>query len=85
MTIRMILDELTRYYAFETGATDSGVKDDVRRAELVKLWRASLALKEYREEEARWFRDNFLSEPAIAGFYGMEDLIEFWNWLEDLD
>ena len=83
MNVADILKELAGFYAYETGCTDSGVKDDQRRTELVAELRNAMELPDYRQEEAAWFKGYFLSEEAIADGYGVEDAYVFYRWLEN--
>ena len=84
MKLEDILTELVGFYAYETGSTDSGVKDDLRRGELAAAYLKAVEpdTKETRDAESRWFREYWLSEDAIEQGYGIEDATEFFAWLE---
>ena len=84
MTTAEILTELVGHYAYDQGATDSGVHDTTRKVELTKLWREAFNLESYRREAAEWNLCHWLSDEAIEQGYGMEDAVEFYQWLEDL-
>ncbi len=84
MNVGDILEELVGYYSYESGATDSGVKDDRRRDELAKMWRTCLEADNYRHKEALWFREYWLSDERIEQGYSVECVVRFFHWLEDL-
>ena len=79
--LRKALDGL---FAYDGGATDSGIHDEGLRA------RCITALKEHRAAAEQWrpfvarlVRDMWLSDEAIGQGYGLEDALEFTEWLEE--
>jgi len=81
-------DDLIGIFAYDTGAVDSGIHDEVLRGELISWIGKELSKP---ENEHRIFpkifdalvRDYFLSDKALAQGYGLEDVREFINWLDD--
>lgn len=83
MTLDAVLTELVGHYAYDTGATDSGVRDACRKIQLVALWRGHAKAAGYDKLEAEWARGYWLSDEAIGRGYGVADLTKFFRWLED--
>lgn len=83
MTVDEILTELVGHCAYDTGCRDSGVHDLRRQRVLATALRYLMQQDDYRALEARWFRDYWLSEEAIAQGYGMKDVLQFCRWLEN--
>ena len=68
-------------FAYDSGCTDSGIHDEVLRAELVhKLHNMS---KEDLLGLSRFVREQYLSEDALSQGYTLEDVAEFIHWLDD--
>lgn len=77
MDANKILTELVDYYAYDTGCTDSGIKNDCRKQELLDLL---VTLDD--EDISKWYREYWLSDEAISQGYGIEDAVSFYNWSE---
>lgn len=85
MTVAEILTELVGHYAYDGGATDSGVSDPKRLAELRALWRTAVEadLDDYQMAEALWVREYWLSDEALKAGYRVEDVLGFCRWMEE--
>jgi len=81
--LRKALDGL---YAYDTGATDSGIKDESLRQQCIDAIKA-IPVGPHELVPRLWLsrliRDMFLSEEALAQGYGIEDAMSFLRWLED--
>jgi hypothetical protein len=75
-------DLLLALSAFDTGSTDSGIRDDGAKARLGAALRA-LPDAVFRVELGRRLREWFLSDEALEAGYGAEDVVEFCEWLRD--
>ncbi|MCU5414772.1 MULTISPECIES: hypothetical protein [Bacillus] len=73
-----ILDGL---YAFDTGSTDSGIKDEFLRMKVIE-YLESLDQEEFRIIMSNFIRDYFVSHEAIKKGYGIEDVVSFVKWLD---
>jgi hypothetical protein len=80
-TVPDILEELVDHHAGEDQT--NGVRDSVREAELMDELRGEMEKPDYREAEARWFRERYLSDKAVKAGRGMEDAAGFYEWLQD--
>lgn len=73
-------DALDGLFAYDEGATDSGIHDEL----LKKRCRHEL---ETRSEDRIWItkliRDMWMSDEALELGYGIEDALDFVNWLRD--
>ena len=75
-------NDLIGLFAYDGGATDSGIHDEVLRAELIAGMKA-MSEDEFRLGMSRFVQEHFLSEDALAKRYGIEDVVEFVRWLGD--
>jgi hypothetical protein len=81
------LDDLEAIHAYDTGARDSGLHDERRRAEVAQAlddanpWEDA----EARADLSRWVASAYLSEEAIRKGYGWEDALEYLRWINDGD
>lgn len=66
-------------HAHDIGCSDSGIHDEALR-ERVK---AELARPHSKARLAYVTRDLFLTDDAIGEGYGLEDLVEFIEWLKE--
>ena len=79
-------DTLDGLYAYDGGATDSGIHDEALRQKCIA---AIKAIPRGPHEIvpriwlSRLIRDMWLSEDALAEGYGIEDVVKFIFWLED--
>jgi hypothetical protein len=78
MTGDELRDALDGLYAYDAGATDSGIRDEDLRA------RCIARLSEMHPGEIRaMIREMWLSPEAASAGYGTEDAEEFRLWLRD--
>jgi hypothetical protein len=78
------LTESVGWYAYDQGATDSGIHDDLAKDAFFD-WLHEFA-KDTETERltlSRWIRDYWLSEEALAQGYGIEDVKSYLEWLCD--
>lgn len=75
-------DLIDGLYAYDTGCTDSGIRDEDRRRGQIDIL-AGMTEDEIRCEVSRYLRDGYLSEAQLAEGYGWEDALAFCKWLED--
>lgn len=68
--------------AYDSGATDSGIKDDEMR-EAVRSYLKGLPEAERRRVLAVLGRDR-LTDEAIAAGYGLADVVDLYHWLDGL-
>lgn len=71
-------DALEGLYAYDQGATDSGIHDEALREKCKARLQTVEGLW-----LARWARDHFLSERALDQGYRLEDVRGFIEWLSD--
>jgi hypothetical protein len=69
-------------FAYDTGATDSGIKDEHLRAKVINCMQ-NLSEDELRIFLSNYIRERFLSSSAIANGYGIEDVKAFIEWLDE--
>lgn len=82
MTVQELWDALHDIYAYDIGATDSGIKDErLARRCIERL--SQMSTDEIKDAMARDLRDRYLSDEAIAQGYGAEDVAEFVRWFDD--
>lgn len=83
MTDEDIKDALDGLFAYDTGCVDSGIKDERLRArviaELNKDWGSDM----YSKRLARIAREMFLTDEAIELGYGLQDLRQFLEWIDE--
>lgn len=82
MEYEALKDALDGLHAYDTGAVDSGIHDEVLR-EKVKAYLQSLPSKEHRTLLARLTWDLCLSPASIEHGYGPEDAKEFLVWMDE--
>jgi hypothetical protein len=76
-----LFDALNGLFAYDTGCTDSGVKDETLRAKVVSYLN-SLSEDEFRITLSIFIREAFVSEEAINEGYGIEDVKSFIEWMD---
>jgi hypothetical protein len=76
-----LFDQLEAIFAYDQGATNSGVHDEQLRRRLCEEFDA-LSEEEARLRLSRWIRDGLLGEKALAEGYGWEDARDFLNWID---
>ncbi len=86
MTEQELRDALDGLYAYDGGATDSGIHDEVLRQKCITTIKA-MPLKPGELVPRLWLsrliRDMWLSEEVLEQGYGIEDAISFLRWLEE--
>jgi len=82
MSYEDLKDALDGLFAYDTGCTDSGIKDEVLRGQ-VKTHLRSLPVDEHRALVAKLTVDMWLSEKALEQGYGAEDAKAFLTWLDE--
>lgn len=84
MTDDELRDALEGLFAYDEGATDSGIHDEGLRKRCMQEVEERKALGETlpRLLVSRMVRDMWLSEEALAQGYGIEDAIGFTEWLD---
>ena len=78
----ILTENLDKLYAYDTGCTDSGIKNEGLRNTMINC------IKNLPEDEFRIFitlyvRDKFLTSEAIKEGYGLEDVKKFIEWLDE--
>lgn len=66
-------------FAYDTGCTDSGIKDELLR-ERVKYSLSIMEDVEFRLFISRYIREYYLSETSLENGYGIEDVSAFIKW-----
>ncbi|MGG4288385.1 hypothetical protein ABEW81_11365 [Priestia megaterium] len=69
-------------FAFDTGCTDSGFKDEELRKEVIE-YLSSLEDNDFRIILSTYIREYFVSEKAVKQGYGIEDVANFIEWLSE--
>ena len=77
-----LADALSGLAAYDHGATDSGVRDDVMK-QAAKDYLKSLGKDALRLQIGKIVRSLFLSDDALEAGYGLADVKEFLGWLQD--
>lgn len=75
-------DALEGMFAYDTGATCSGIHDPSLKSR-AKYYLETLRPLDHRAVLAKMITELWLSEQAIKIGYGPEDAYEFLRWLED--
>lgn len=86
MTEGELTDALIGIYAYDTGGTDSGIKNEDLRAKCLQALRdAPRRPGELVAQRiiGRMVRELFLTEEALEQGYGIEDAVKFAHWLDD--
>lgn len=76
-----LFDVLDGLYAYDTGSTDSGIKDENLRQEIIG-YLESLDDNEFRITMSKFIREYFISDEALKKGYGIEDVAAFIKWLD---
>jgi hypothetical protein len=82
MEITKLYDALDGLCAYDTGATDSGIKDDNLRSE-VKGYLKGLDKDQFRMVISSFIRESFLTETRLQQGYGIKDVVAFIEWLDE--
>lgn len=75
--LRRALDGL---FAYDGGCVDSGIHDNALKEQCKSVLRSKNGSREFF---TRLIRDMWMSEEALNDGYGIEDALEFVEWLED--
>jgi hypothetical protein len=83
-----IFDLISGFLAYDMGATDSGIRDDAKKAALIKWLKLQLDKPENAHRITPKILDRFVAEyyfapAALEQGYGLEDCRSFMRWLED--
>lgn len=78
-----LLDELEAHFAYDMGATDSGVRDYIRRNAILKDIK-SFSDKDVTRCLSLWIANRYLSEDALGVGFSWEDAREFLSWWLEL-
>ena len=81
MTELELFDALDGLYAYDSGATDSGIRDEGLK-EKVKTHLEDMEDEAFRITMSMHIRECFVSEEAIKQGYGIEDVKAFIDWLD---
>lgn len=83
MDDKELRDALDGLFAYDTGSTDSGIRDEGLRQRCVAelQQRAAPGETAARLFLSRMIRDMWLSDEALEQGYGIEDALEFTDWL----
>ena len=68
--------------AYDIGCTDSGIKDEGLRQEVIN-YLESLREDEFRLIISEFIREHYLSDETLKQGYGIKDVKEFIEWLSD--
>ncbi|WP_025909345.1 hypothetical protein [Priestia flexa] len=82
MEQKKLFESLDGLFAYDTGCTDSGIKDEQLREEITDYLH-SLEDDDFRITLSTYIREYYVSEKAVEQGYGIEDVAEFINWLSD--
>jgi ribosomal protein S25 len=77
-----LFDSLDGLFAYDSGCTDSGIKDEAHREE-VKSYLNSLDDNEFRTILSEFVRERYLTDKALEQRYGIEDVANFIRWLSE--
>jgi hypothetical protein len=80
--ITNIFNTIDGLFAYDQGSLDSGIKDNDLKNELIVIIK-SLSEDNQRKLFAEYAR-TFLTNEATEAGYGIEDVIEFHEWIKDL-
>lgn len=85
MTDDELRDALDGLFAYDSGAADSGIRDEDLRARCIKTMaqRRALGPDPWRIWLGHMIRQMWLSDQSLAQGYGAEDAMQFAGWLED--
>ena len=78
MTPEELGDAMDGLYAYDEGATDSGIHNEALRQRVITELQAMDS-----KWLSRWIRDAMLSEEALEQGYGIADVRSFLEWLRD--
>ena len=77
-----LFSSLDGLFAYDAGCTDSGIKDEQLREEVINYLH-SLEDDEFRITLSTYLRKYYVSEEAVEQGYGIEDVANFIEWLSD--
>lgn len=83
MKTAKLIDALDGLFAYDTGATDSGIHDEDLRTQCINELQRRLDQDDGRVLMSRLLRDMWLSDDMLAQGYGYEDMLRFVEWLDD--
>lgn len=83
MKTAKLIDALDGLFAYDTGATDSGIHDEDLRAQCIEELQRRINQDDGRIFMSSLLRDMFLSDDMLVKGYGYEDLLRFVEWLDE--
>ena len=82
MELNMLEDALIGLCAYDEGAVDSGIHDEILRQKCVDCLNA-MDGPTFSQVISRLVRESFLSEKALELRYGIADALGFTSWLNE--
>lgn len=82
MTPDDLYDALSGLHAYDSGCVSSGIHDELLR-ERAKTYLKGLDETALRLVLSRFVRDMYLMEEALSQRYGIEDVKDFIDWLDE--
>lgn len=73
---------LDTLFAYDTGSTDSGIKDEQLRKKIIYDLE-NMDDNNFRIFISKYIRNKFLSDAALSEGYGLEDVKTFIDWLDE--
>lgn len=85
MTDEELKDALDGLHAYDSGCTDSGIKDELLRERVKAEVAKDLGqFGGFGKRISRLARELYLSDEAIEQGHTLESVVEFARWLDDL-
>lgn len=76
MDYENIFQNIDKLFAYDTGCTDSGIKNEELRQQIIQYIK-TLSDDGFRIFMSNYIRERFVSEDAIKSGYGIEDIKSF--------
>ena len=77
-----LFEALDGLYAYDQGATDSGIHDEALKRQVFTFLHL-MSYDQFRITLTKFIRDWFVCEEAVELGYGIEDVVDFTKWLGD--
>ena len=81
MTDEELFDYLDGMFAYDTGCIDSGIKDEIKRQDIINMLRGNPTWA--MDKLTIFVLTHFLSDEARKQGYGLADVKSFFTWLSD--
>ena len=81
MTRQELFLLLEGLHAYDSGATDSGIHDEISKRKVSK-YLLLMERKDLLNLLSIFIRDVFLSDESLNRGYSIEDVLEFMKWLD---